>query len=290
LWKFDLSSATASNWDVAYKSGSTNLPLITAMNGTTALPITTAPEFAYPPYQGLMITFGTGNAFEAGNYPNTSVSQRIYGVWDRPEFATGTRTLPASNASTLVSRTYARQSSGAVIVTSGATIDWTTKDGWYFNLPGSSEMVLSDPDIQAGVLAFTTVMAQTSSNVCAAKPDVASYAIDPITGKPERNIQGTTLVSTTTYLNAGVTSLDQKVRIVSDRTKRAFTKECRKGDPGCTCTTDVGGVETCVKSSTECPPGTSARRKIGQSGDAVFCYRPNGRMQWREIPGLRTDQ
>jgi type IV pilus assembly protein PilY1 len=150
-------------------------------------------------------------------------------------------------------------------------------------------MVLSDPDIQAGVLAFTTVMAQSSTNVCSAKPDVASYAIDPITGQPERNIQGTTLVGTTTYLNAGVTALDQKVRIVSDRTKRAFTKQCRAGDAGCTCTT-TNGVETCTKSATECPAGTSARRKIGQSSDTVFCYRPSGRMQWREIPGLRTDQ
>ncbi|OGQ53349.1 MAG: hypothetical protein A3J24_09505 [Deltaproteobacteria bacterium RIFCSPLOWO2_02_FULL_53_8] len=290
LWKFDLTSATASDWGVAYKSGATNLPLITAKNGTTALPITTAPEFTYPPFQGLIITFGTGNAFEAGNYPNTAVSQRIYSVWDRPAFAAGSSTLPPSDASTLVSRTYARQSGGSVIVTNGESIDWKTKDGWYFNLPGSSEMVLSDPDIQAGVLAFTTVMAQASNNVCAAKPDVASYTIDPITGKPERNVQGTTIVDSTTYLNAGVTGLDQKVRIVSDRTKRAFTKKCRKGDPGCTCTTDANGVETCKKPGTECPAGTSARRKIGQSGDAVFCYRPNGRMQWREIPGLRTDQ
>lgn len=289
MWKFDLTSASESSWDVAYKSGSTNLPLITAKSGSTALPITTAPEFAYPAYDGLIITFGTGNSFEAGNFPNTSVSQRIYGVWDRPEFAAGTRTLPPSDASTLVSRTYERQSNGAVIVTSAGTIDWTTKDGWYFSLPGSSEMVLSDPDIQAGVLAFTTVRAQSSTNVCSAKPDVASFTIDPLTGKPERNIQGTTLVGTTTYLNAGVTALDQKVRIVSDRTKRAFTKQCRAGDAGCTCTT-TNGVETCTKSETECPAGTSARRKIGQSSDTVFCYRPSGRMQWREIPGLRTDQ
>lgn len=289
MWKFDLTSSTESSWGVAYKSGSTNLPLITAKSEATALPITTAPEFAYPPYDGLIITFGTGNSFESGNFPNTTVSQRIYGVWDRPEFAAKTKELPNSDASTLVERTYSRQSNGNVIVTAGETINWEEKDGWYFSLPGKSEMVLSDPDIQAGVLAFTTVMAQSSENFCSAKPDVASYAIDPITGQPERNIQGTTLVGTKTYLNAGVPALDQKVRIVSDRTKRAFTKQCRAGDAGCTCTT-TNGVETCTKAATECPAGTSARRKIGQSSDTVFCYRPSGRMQWREIPGLRTDQ
>jgi type IV pilus assembly protein PilY1 len=254
------------------------------------LPITTAPEIAYPPFEGLIINFATGNAFGAGDFPKTTVTQRVFGIWDRPDFAvSGGRVKPPSDLTTLVARTYARRTNGNIIVTSASSVDWATKDGWYFSLPGSSEMVLSDPDLRAGVLAFTSVRPNTAVDQCSATPSVSLFTIDPLSGAPEKNNQGTTTIDGVVYLNAGTETSDQKVRIVNDRTKRAFTKECRKGDPDCTCTT-VSGNEKCEKTAPTCAPGQSALRVVGQGADTSLCYTSNGRVQWREIQGLRTDQ
>lgn len=294
LWKFNLVGSDPALWDVAYKVEGANKPLFTAKDDTKTpavpLPITAAPEYAFSPYDGLIITFATGNAFGATDFPNKTRVQRVYGIWDRPDFSvTNGRALP-TGLGTLVSRTYERQSSGAVIVSgSPAGIDWTTKDGWYFTLPGTSEMVLSDPEIRAGVLTFTTVRPKTTIDNCSNTPDAALYTIDPVSGKAERNSQGTTNVGGTSYLNAGADIPDQKVKVVSDRTKRNFTKECRSGEPGCTCK-QVDGGQSCEKEKSTCAPGQSALRVAGQGTDVSLCYSPNARVQWREIPGLRTDQ
>lgn len=292
MWKFDVSSSDPANWAVAYKTAGVNKPLFTAKDGSTALPISTAPEIVIPPFDGVIVTFGTGNAFESTDYPSNA-SQKVYGIWDRPDFAkTSGRALP-TDTTTLVSRTYQRQSNGAVIVTGTPTsIDWTTKDGWYFSLPATSEAVLSDPAMRASVLTFTSVRPKTTTANCSDTPNVTLYTIDPISGKPEKNIQGTTTISdgttSTVYSNAGTDIQDQKIRIVSDRTVRPFSKKCHRGDPNCTCTT-VNGVETCT-TNPSCSEGQSAARVIGQGADATICYNGGGRVQWREIPGLRTTQ
>lgn len=293
LWKFNLLGSNPDNWGVAYNAGGVNKPLFTATDDTTTpavpLPITAAPEYAFSPYDGLIITFATGNAFGNTDFPIKTRVQRVYGVWDRPDFSVvGGRALP-TGLSTLVSRTYSRQSNGAVIVSGTPEgIDWTTKDGWYFNLPGVSEMVLSDPEIRAGVLTFTTVRPKTTTDNCSNTPDAALYTIDPVSGKAERNSQGITNISGTSYVNAGGDIPDQKVKVVSDRTKRNFTKECRAGEAGCVCK-PVDGGQSCEKDKPTCSAGQSALRVAGQGTDVSLCYSPNARVQWREIPGLKTE-
>jgi type IV pilus assembly protein PilY1 len=295
LWKFNLGGNNPDNWDVAYKAEGVNKPLFTAKDTTATpavpLPITAAPEYAFSPYDGLIITFATGNAFGNNDFPIKTRVQRVYGIWDRPNFGVdGGRALP-TGLGTLVPRTYERQTGGAVVVSGTPdSIDWATKDGWYFSLPGTSEMVLSDPEIRAGVLTFTTVRPKTTVDNCSNTPDAALYTIDPVSGKAERNSQGTTNIGGTSYVNAGSDIPDQKVKVVSDRTKRNFTKECRAGDPGCTCKAVEGGGQSCEKDKSTCAPGQSALRVAGQGTDVSLCYSPNARVQWREIPGLRTDQ
>lgn len=290
LWKFSLMGNDATLWDVAYKPGGIKKPLYTALDGSVPLPITAAPEFAFFPQDGLVITFATGNAFGTTDFPNKARTQRVYGIWDRPDFsAPGGRALPVGT-STLVPRTYERQSTGAVIVSgTPAAIDWSKMDGWYFSLPGVSEMVLSDPEIRAGVLTFTTVRPKITVDNCSNTPDAALYTIDPVSGKAERNSQGTTNVGGLTFVNAAGDIPDQKVKVVSDRTKRNFTKQCRAGDADCVCK-PVDGVQVCEKEKPTCAPGQSALRVAGQGTDVSLCYSPNARVQWREIPGLRTDQ
>jgi type IV pilus assembly protein PilY1 len=289
IWKFNLASDNPDNWDVAFKSGGVIKPLYTAtyVSGGTAtpLPITTAPQILYMAKGGFMVTFGTGNAFETGDFPSAGVVQRVYGIWDRPGMGTTSgRALP-TGLGTLASRTLTRNTDGVVVVSSSTSLDWSLHDGWYINLPATSEAVLSDPSLDAGVMTFVTVRPKATVDECTATPNAALYTIDPISGRAERNTQGTVTVSSTKVVVAAKDIGDQKVRVVNDRTKKPFTKSCKAGDPGCTCTSG-----TCTKESPTCGPGQRAKRVTGQSADAVLCSSSAPRLQWREIPGLRTDQ
>lgn len=295
LWKFDVSSTTPSKWDVAYKStSSANLPLFNAQyttgSGTSAvttqLPITTAPQTLFMGRGGLLVTFGTGNAFETGDFPATDTTQRIYGIWDRPGMP-ASRALPAWSGSTLVSRTYTRDSAGNVYVSSdGTALDWSKHDGWFVNLPGSGEAVIADPSLDAGVLSLVGVRPKSGTNQCSDTPNTTLYTIDPISGRAERNVQGTIVVNSKTVIVAGKDiGGDQRVRVVNDRTQKPFTKTCKAGEAGCTCT-----GSTCEKASPTCGPGQGAKRVVGRNADAILCYSTSPRLQWRDVPGLRTNQ
>ena len=154
------------------------------------------------------------------------------------------------------------------------------------DLPGSAESVLSDPSLDAGVLTYIGVRPNpTASDDCSNTPNATLYTLDPISGRAERNTQGTVDVSGLAVVIAGQDVADQKIRVVNDRTKKAFTKQCKAGEAGCDCTSGQ-----CTKSVPICPPGQRAKRATGKSADVVLCSSSSPRLQWREIPGLRTDQ
>ena len=299
MWKFNVSNANPTNWDVAYKTGTTNLPLFhavyqgPAVGGVTPapvnLPISTAPQVLYMGKGGMMVNFGTGSAFtsEDGTFPNILAVNRVYGIWDRAGMGTaGGRALPPSNGSTLQPRVYTRDANGIVTTSSATVINWTTKDGWYMDLPGSAESVLSDPSLDAGVLTYIGVRPNpTASDDCSNTPNATLYTLDPISGRAERNTQGTVDVSGLAVVIAGQDVADQKIRVVNDRTKKAFTKQCKAGEAGCDCTSGE-----CTKSAPTCSAGQRAKRATGKSADVVLCSSSSPRLQWREIPGLRTDQ
>ncbi len=293
MWKFDLSSTNDSDWKVAYKSGSTNLPLFRAVQitgsgnsaTTTSLPITTSPQTLFMARGGIMVMFGTGSAFDSSTFPNTSVAQRVYGIWDRPSFGSS-RPLPDPSGSTLLSRVYTRDSSGNVYLSAGGgTLDWSVNDGWYFSLPGSSEAVLSDMSLDAGILTFVGVRPKSAANQCINTPDSTLYTLDPISGRAERNIQGTLSVNSANMNLVGRDIGDQKVRVVSDRTSRPFSNTCKAGEPGCVCS-----GPTCAKPSPTCGPGQGAKRVTGRNADATICYSMSPRLQWRDVPGMRTNK
>jgi type IV pilus assembly protein PilY1 len=83
LWKFDLTSSNYSDWDVAYKDGTTPQPLFQAKGpaGTTQ-PITTKPDVMFHcDEDGYMIIFATGK-YLGDNDSSDVTTQSIYGVWD----------------------------------------------------------------------------------------------------------------------------------------------------------------------------------------------------------------
>ena len=277
MWKFDISNPDATKWSTAYKLFRAVQTTVTGNTTTiTPLPITTAPRTMYMGRGGIMVMFGTGNAFETGDFPATGVTQKVYGLWDRGS--------AIADDSALVTRIYTRDSNGNVYLASGAQLDWSKHKGWVMTLPGSAEAVLSDPSLDAGVMTMVGVRPKSGTNQCSDTPNATMYTIDPISGRAERNVQGTMVVSSNKINIAGREIGDQKIKVVNDRSKKPFTRDCKAGDPNCTCTGD-----DCKKPPT-CGPGQGAKRAIGRNADAIMCYSLSPRMQWRDVPGLRTNQ
>jgi type IV pilus assembly protein PilY1 len=301
LWKFDLTSPNATNWKVAYTTtvGNevVNRPLFTAQYTTTVngnstvipLPITTAPEYVYPAFDGLIINFGTGNAFETGDFPKPSVQQRFYGVWDRPSFATtttGTGPMVPASMTTLKQRNYVMDSGTGVVtatadvVTNGIStyngINWTSQDGWYINLPGASEAVNFNPQLVASFLVFQTIRPKTTTENCFDAPNNTLYVIDPIVGVATRKALD---VASNGTFNVGVPTNEQKFVVVTNKTSEPYTSK--------TCT----GTINCRNGKTEAAGASQICKRLQWgSAEQNLCYNPLGRVQWREIPGLRTDQ
>ena len=156
LWKFDLSDPLSANWGVAF-SGS---PLFHAVSGGNNQAITSAPEISLHPISGVIVTFGTGR-YIATDDPTTTQTQSIYGVRDN-----GSGDLDRGD---LVQQTVTSifTSSGTQFRTmSNNAINWSSKDGWYLDLPDAGERVAVDPVLRAGRAVFTTLV--PSSNPCSA--------------------------------------------------------------------------------------------------------------------------
>lgn len=283
LWKVDLSSATPADWRSAYLAGTTPTPLWAPAAGDPVRPITGAPQFAFPSFGGLIVNFATGRSINPGDFPNTSVTQRVYGIWDRPAFASAGRALPRGHGA-LVARTLTRLSDGQVVVSSSPTVDFqnsdagVARDGWYFDLPGSSEMVLSNLEFRFDNIFFTSVRpSEGSSSNCSVSPESTFYFLDPILGFANRNTLGTTTVSGTTFQVIGIPVADQKVRVTRDTLRT--TVPCIGF--GCTPCTGPGCAPP--------PPCQNAIRVVGQNTDQTLCQNSSfARFQWREVPGLRT--
>jgi type IV pilus assembly protein PilY1 len=87
MWKFDLTSTTSSNWDVAFISGGVKSPLFVAKDaGGVRQPITSKPEVGRGPKgAGTIVLFGTGKFMEVSDKASlqSGRTQSFYGVVDR---------------------------------------------------------------------------------------------------------------------------------------------------------------------------------------------------------------
>jgi len=175
IWKFDLTSATASNWAVAYNDGVSPTPnpaplfkarYVSGSPSTeTIQPITAPLEIGAHPNGGYIIAFGTGKYFEVGDNGSTAV-QSLYGIWDN-----GTR-IAQTDRSTLVQQAILSEQTVNTLkwrVVAANSVAWASKRGWYIDLipPGSSaagERVVSTPILRGGRAIFTTLI--PSFNPC----------------------------------------------------------------------------------------------------------------------------
>lgn len=83
LWKFDISSAFANDWQVFFKENSLEKPLFTGKSpGGTSQPITTKPTVTrHCSGTGYMILWGTGRYLGLSDLEDFT-GQTLYGVWD----------------------------------------------------------------------------------------------------------------------------------------------------------------------------------------------------------------
>jgi Tfp pilus tip-associated adhesin PilY1 len=167
MWKFDLSSSSAGAWNVAFGG----VPLFS----TPGQPITVRPDVTRFTQGGYLIAFGTGRYIDTTD-GSTTDTQAFYGIRDNGAAVGGVSSLVrqaivSSSATGADGNTY-RLSTHAVgpatidAPLSGdnaiALIDYNaSKKGWYINLPGTGERVVSDANIRAGRVVFNTLIPST---------------------------------------------------------------------------------------------------------------------------------
>lgn len=161
LWAFDVDSPNPSQWTVrllfkATDASGTPQPI------TTPPVVSLNPDFAAQP--GVMVYFGTGQLLQQSDLATTQ-TQSFYGVLDQ-----GTQNnLRRSNLEQQQVLTYTGTQAGLPVTTRSiiaSNVDWTTQDGWFFDLPNPGERVISDPRLDNGGVVFTTY--QPSTNACSA--------------------------------------------------------------------------------------------------------------------------
>lgn len=208
MWKFDLTSATSSDWKVAF-SGS---PLFVARDTAgTRQPITTAPTWVSHPNGGYMLGFGTGREVTEGDRTNVSL-QTMYGVWDNTSVALGIGSVTLSGGSVIADTSpgfgrssLVQQTQTTTVAISGKTFFKTStntvpyigtgsKRGWYLDWPGLGERTVANPSIldkrlmkmPSRKLAVGS-QTQSSEETCtpdATPPEEYETLIDLLSGKP----------------------------------------------------------------------------------------------------------
>jgi type IV pilus assembly protein PilY1 len=82
LWKFDLTSATATNWKASFNKQ----PFFVAKRGTVTQAFTTAPYWLPHPKGGIMLAIGTGrNLTDADR--STTTTESVYALYDNSTFS-----------------------------------------------------------------------------------------------------------------------------------------------------------------------------------------------------------
>ena len=198
MWKFDLSATAPTGWSL----GNGGNPLFTATRTTgIAQPITAQPVIGAHPDGGVLVFFGTGRYLTGPDVTNLEV-QSFYAIWDKPSSSTtvlrsslvqqsiteeivSTRSNCTDDTATPANEcliTYARENCTddtltpvnecavtypySLRGTSSATVDYTSKRGWYMDLlplsgTAAGERVISSALLKLDRIIFLTAIPST---------------------------------------------------------------------------------------------------------------------------------
>ena len=201
LWKFDVQSSQPNNWKVAYSSGSpaAPAPLFTACSGACTganyqQPITAKPQVGRHPQGGLMVYFGTGKYYEAGDQivGSSPQVQSFYGIRDQGS--------PVSGRSLLQQQEILAEDA-VVRATSNTEVDYAgnstvtpavpAKQGWYMDLVTpkdnkKGERVVSQAILRGGNLTFITLI--PSNDACSPGGTSWIMGLDAVEGKRPKSV------------------------------------------------------------------------------------------------------
>ncbi len=201
LWVFDMSSSNASQWDVAFKSGSTPLPLFTTPAGQ---PLTAKPVLAKHPTQpdsgspsnapNVMVYFGTGQYLVDADKTSTGV-QSFYGVWDKGD--------ASRNRTHLIEQTF--DTNFTVPVLTRNPLDYSVDYGWYFDLPTTRERAVTSPIARGDTVFFNSFV--PVDDPCSVGGFGFKYAVDMNTGgsplEPTFDANGDGIIDENDYVSDG---------------------------------------------------------------------------------------
>jgi type IV pilus assembly protein PilY1 len=268
LWKFNVGSTTVANWEVAYGK-----PLYTAKDSAgNPLPITSAPITAAHPKGGRVVMFGTGQSIFSGDYPKLSTTQRVFGVWDKTEYAATPANIPVG-VTQFYSRTLVVTPQNTLApATTQTAMNWNTYKGYYMDIPYAGGAVLTNPVYNPdGTLdVFMNITFSASNNLTCGDPSSTNILIlEPISGVFQDSI---TLPGQNPY--ALPSAIDgPSDTCVGPGCKKCVGLNCKPPpctDPkNCPC---LDGVKIFTSEGEQCKP----------SIDSI------GRIQLREIPGIFT--
>ncbi len=195
LWRFDLTGASSAAWAVSKFA-----TLADASN--TTQPITTAPELTL--ISGARMVFvGTGLYLGITDV-STTQTQTMYGLKD------SLVALPSPLRDSLQQQTFT--TSGTKRTNSNNTVDYSTKKGWYIDLPSTGERVNTDPAIALSVLVFTTNI--PSATVCQPGGSSWEYFINVKTGGL---VDNSTIPESGTYLASALASRPVLIQLPSGK-------------------------------------------------------------------------
>jgi type IV pilus assembly protein PilY1 len=312
VWRFDLTSNSASSWGVSSPNGSTTTPapIFTATSSTgVAQPITSSLVVAV--VNGnltgtqVMVAFGTGKKTSLTNTTATtyaSGSQYLYAFWDwnmanwnslsatsqyasLTASATGLSSPYTLTPSNVTTQALAVQSSGLVDLTA-STICWKSTTtcsgtnasfGWDAALPSTSEQVVFNPQLVGGAFNVnSTVPASNSLLSCTTSNDTGyTYLIQLATGGVASAATGNTniFINTTQYNASGSTTSTT----VSDATAVGLqTNATGTSMQMTTATNQASGTINAAGtgSSTSCPLGGGACTNLNSVSGLVMYPSP----------------
>tara|TARA_Y100000588_G_scaffold143180_1_gene157150 strand:+ start:2555 stop:5695 length:3141 start_codon:yes stop_codon:yes gene_type:complete len=145
MWRFDISSATVSNW--------TSQKLFAA--GSTR-PVTVKPLITEHPEGGYLVSFGTGKLSETADKTNLDL-QAFYAIWDKPS---ASLPVPTSQLQEQSITGGARINDQDYFYTTTNPVSWASQRGWFMELiyggVAEGERVIYPAQTTEGRVVFVT--------------------------------------------------------------------------------------------------------------------------------------
>lgn len=296
LWKFDVSDASAANWEVAFGTAAEPEPLFVAKDSAgNRLPITSRPTVGSHPVPAIapddvLIYFGTGKYLESNdNDPDDQDTQAFFSIWDD-----GTQ---VSGRSDLLEQSIIGEASSGDFdfrFTTENQIRWEEDDdatpalpahrGWFIDLintqdgntDNKGERVVFEPIIRNDRVIFTTLI--PSLDECAAGGSGWLMELSAISGArlPESPFD---------VNDDGVFNDADLVEFDGQELPASGTRKGGGDDGG-------AGIPTppAILDDPECPNGVCSERKFtGTSKATIESIRESsspysqGRQNWREV-------